>query len=555
MARKLRLHASPLLALPCAVLLAATTANAAATDVFSTVRAPAGVTINAVSDSAPMRVILSLPLRDRDGAQRYADAVADPSSALFGKFLTPAQFGAQFGADANTYAYLRNWATAQGFAVAAPTSAHTTLSLSGTAGQFARLFSTKFGSFLTQGHGDGQVTLTAPRLPDVLNGRIDGVIGLSFAERYAPLIRLRAGPRADVGTGKGGGYAPADIRTAYDIPAQTNSAKTEIAAVFEQGGYSATDLSTYETQYSLPAVPVTVVAVDGSGVGPEFGILPEDMLDLDVLIGLNPSLKGIRLYCDSKDSFQVALLDSLNEMAQDDLATVISISYGQSESAQGTSAIEAENTALLQLRTQGQTVFASSGDSGADNLNVSDPASQPNLLGVGGTTLNTVASTQKWLSETTWDDGGGGISTAWSIPSYQLKNGTSIAVANGGSATMRNVPDVAADANPDTGYSIYCPGFDCEYIGWGAVGGTSVASPMWAAMTTVINSDRVAAGLPRVGYANPALYPLGLAGTGFHDIVSGNNGSPGYTAGPGYDNVTGLGSIDLGVLLPKLLLR
>ena len=554
MKSKLRLLATSMLALPCVALLGAATASAATTDVFSNIRAPAGVSISALPDTAPMRVILSLPLRDRDGAERYAEAVSDRSSPLFGKYLTPAEFGARFGADASTYEFLRNWATAQGFSVGDATEAHTTLSLAGTAGQFAALFHTKFGSFLTPANGDGQVTLTAPRLPDVLNGRIDGVIGLSFAQRYAPLIRLPAGPRADVGTGKGGGYSPTDIRTAYDIPAQTNTAKTEIAAVFEQGGYSTSDLATYEKQYKLPAVPVTVIAVDKSGTGPKFGVLDEDMLDLDVLIGLNPNLAGIRLYCDSKDSFQVALLDSLNQMAQDGVATVISISYGQSESAQGTSAINAENTALLQLRTQGQTVFASSGDSGADNLNVSDPASQPNLAGVGGTTLNTVAKTEMWSSETTWSDGGGGISAVWAIPSYQVVNGSSVAVANGGSATFRNVPDVAADANPDTGYSIYCPGLDCEYIGWGAVGGTSLASPIWAAMTTIINSDRVNAGLTRVGYFNPTLYSLGLAsGSAFHDIVSGNNGSPGYTAGPGYDNVTGVGSTDLGKLLPSLL--
>jgi kumamolisin len=551
-----RLRAScAALALACAPVLAPAAAHAAV-DIFGTVRAPAGVTVSALADNAPMRVILALPLRDPAGAQNLADAVSDPHSPLYGHYITPAQFGARFGADAATYEYLRNWATSLGFEVAPRTSARTTISLSGTAHQFAALFSTRFGTFQTAGHGDGQVTLIAPRLPDVLVGRVSGVIGLSFAKRYAPLFHLPSGSRANVGTGyKNSGYAPSDIRTAYDIPAQTNTAKTEIAGLFEQGGYVVKDLTTYESEYNLPAVPVTEIKVDKSGTGAEFGVLPEDMLDLDVLIGLNPNLAGIRMYIDSKDSFQTALLDALNDMAEDDLCKVISISYGQSESDQGTSAIAAENTALVQLKAQGQTVFASSGDSGADNLNVSDPASQPNITAVGGTTMNTVKAGGAWASETTWSDGGGGISAVWSIPSFQVVNGVSVAAANGGSSTFRNVPDVAADANPDTGYSIYCPGLDCEDIGWGEVGGTSLASPIWAAMTTIINSDRVNEGKTRVGYFDPTVYSLAEVGTGFHDITVGNNGSPGYTAGPGFDDVTGWGSIDLGAFLPTILAK
>jgi kumamolisin len=525
----------------------------AGTNIFSNITPPAGVAVHNLADAAPMHVILTLPLRDAAGAQAYADAVANPASPLYGKYLTAAEFGARFGADAAVYSYLRAWAAGLGFTVGPVTSSRTTISLDGTARQFAQLFATRFGTFEAAPGNDGQVMLRAPTLPEALAGRVNGVVGLAFAQRYAPLFRMPGGPRADVGTGRGGGYAPSDIRTAYNIPSQTNSAKTETVGLFEQGGYVTSDLTTYEKQYSLPAVPVTVVSVDKSATGAKFGVLPEDMLDLDVLIGLNPDLKGIRMYVDSKDSFQTALLDALNQMAEDDIATIISISYGQSESAQGTAAIQAENTALMQLRTQGQTVFASAGDSGADKLNVSDPASQPNIIGVGGTTLNTVAATQQWSSETTWTDGGGGISAVWAIPSFQVVNGVSVAAANGGSSTMRNVPDIAADANPNTGYSIYCPGLDCEDIGWGAVGGTSLASPIWAAMMSVVNSDRVNAGLPRLGYFTPLLYSLGKTGTGFHDIVSGTNGSPGYTAGPGYDNVTGYGSLNLGLFLPSVL--
>ncbi|MEI9931704.1 MAG: hypothetical protein WDM89_14480 [Rhizomicrobium sp.] len=114
---------------------------------------------------------------------------------------------------------------------------------------------------------------------------------------------------------------------------------------------------------------------------------------------------------------------------------------------------------------------------------------------------------------------------------------------------MRNVPDIAADADPFTPYSEYCGCFG----GWFGDGGTSLSAPIWAGMATIINSDRVNAGLPRLGFFNTALYKIAKKEKNFHDITSGNNGNPGYTAGKGYDNDTGYGSIDLGDLLPKLL--
>jgi kumamolisin len=140
------------------------------------------------------------------------------------------------------------------------------------------------------------------------------------------------------------------------------------------------------------------------------------------------------------------------------------------------------------------------------------------------------------------------VSDVWSIPSYQLVHGKSIALKNGGSATFRNVPDVAADADPNTGASVYCT----IYGGWVQVGGTSLAAPLWTAWVSIINADRVAKGEPRVGFLNPLLYPYGSYEglIGFHDITSGSNGSPGYTAGTGYDNVTGFGSLDVAKLIP-----
>ena len=543
------------LALPSAALFAGA-ASAATSDVFARIAPPANVQTSALPDSTPMHVIVTLPLGDEAGAVAFAKSVSDPSSAQYGHYLTPAQFGARFGSDAASYEAIRQWGISHGLTVGEPTSARSSVTFGGTAGQFAALFNTHFASFPSQ-NINGRLMTEAPTLPDAFAGKVDGVIGLEDTGRIAMLARPNKAPVMNVGTGIQG-YAPSDIRTAYDIPAQTNPAKTEVLALFEQGGYPASDLTTYLKQYKLPSVPVKLVAVNGSPTGDNGADIEVD-LDLDAAIGMNPALSQILIYIDSytNDSFQTGLLDSLNKIATDNKATVVSISYGQDENQQGTSAIKAEGKAFTQLVSQGISVFASSGDDGAggregSGLNAPDPGSQPELTSVGGTAMFTNPKTERWVREIVWNDGygatGGGVSSVWPIPSYQLLKGKSVAVANGGSATMRNVPDIASDAAVITPYSVYC----ASYGGWLGVGGTSFSSPTWAAMTTIANSDRVNLGLSRLGFINPLIYKLGENGKQFHDILKGNNGTPGFKAGPGYDNDTGFGSIDLGKLLPRL---
>jgi subtilase family serine protease len=505
-----------------------------------------------------MYVTLTLPLGDAAGAAKFGAAVSDPDNALYGRYLTPEQFGARFGANKSDYEALRKWATSNGLKVGERTSSRTTVAMTGTAAQFAKLFGTRFASFQTTAHGDGYVMLKNPQLPMALSGKIDGIVGLESAGNHAWLARPSLKGSPNVGTGPAG-YAPTDIRTAYDIPAQVNSNKTEVLALFEESGFPTSDMTAYENQFKLPNVPIKSIGVGGSGTGPGGATIETD-LDLQAGLGMNPNLAQILVYVDANGSFSSQLVASFNKIAQDNLAAVLSVSYGLDENQQGQAAVTAENKALMQLQAQGITVFISSGDDGAagregSGLNAPDPGSQPLVVSVGGTTLN-VDSKENWVSETVWNDlanghgaTGGGVSKFWSIPDYQLVKGTSVAVANGGSATMRNVPDIAAVADPFTGYSEYC---GC-YGGWVQIGGTSLSAPIWASMATIVNSNRVNKGLPRVGFFNTALYKLGVKEKKFHDITSGTNGSPGYKSGPGYDNDTGFGSIDLGDLMKKLL--
>ncbi len=560
-----------MLTLPIAALLSFGAAQAArAQSVFEDdlPAPPAGASLTPLADSTHIEAVLTLPLHDAAGAAAFVADVYNPKSAEYGHYLTPAEFGARFGADQTAYEYVRSWAGSNGFTVSPRTAARTTITISGSAGLFARVFSTSFATFDTRGNGLGRALLRTPSLPSALSGYVQSIVGLASRAQYAPLFHIvPAADRPAVGTGLGGGYAPSDIRTAYDIPAQTSATPTETTAVFEQGGFTPSDISIYDTEYGL-TVPVTAIGVNGSSTAPNTSVEIEDELDIDAVGGVNPATKQILVYEDTASSFSAALVGAINQIADDDTASVVSISYGLDEKYQGQNAVKAENTALTQLAAQGQTVFVSAGDGGASGTqiddifpllggkNVEDPGSQPLVTSVGGTTLN-VTSTEAYSSETVWNkfaevEGatGGGVSAYWTIPSYQLKKGKSVATANGGSATYRNVPDVAADADPTTGYSVY----SASEGGWIAVGGTSLSSPLWAGMLSVINADRVAKKLPRAGYINNSLYAANPLSS-FHDITMGNNSTTtvtGYKAGAGYDNDTGWGSIDLGKLLPEV---
>ena len=272
-------------------------------------------------------------------------------------------------------------------------------------------------------------------------------------------------------------------------------------------------MATYLAANNLANVPISVRGVNGYGGGINDPLVElEAVLDIDMQIALNPSAAKIIAYEDGNDPFGVALLDCLAIMANEDRAQTISISYGLDEALQGPDQMNAENTVLTQMAAQGQSVFASSGDYGAYGdeppaYNVNDPGAQPLLTSVGGTTLYTIAN-EAYSAESAWNDmavgaggTGGGISIQWPIPEWQLVGGNSVATNNGGSPTFRNVPDVAAVANPLTGVSVYS-GLNG---GWLQIGGTSAAAPIWAGVSSLANSTSKGLGFGRVGFANPSL--------------------------------------------------
>ena len=536
-------------------------------DSKSTVQLAHSALVGATESTRQIKFSITLPLRDAAAAASFAQHVSTPRDPLYRHYLTPAQYAARFGASVADYRVVAAWAKSQGLTPGEEFSAHNVLPLTGTVAAVKAAFGTQFNDYRDS---TGRVFYAATgtvQVPQEIASRISAVIGLSNMHHFQPLARkLPAGMRLSIGgSGPGGAYSAADLRSIYSVPAQPAATKAETVAVFEQGGFEPNDITTYEVRNKLPATPAIFRSVDGYGGAINSpGIEAEAVLDIDMLIGLNPAVAKVLVYeAGATEDFGTALVDSYAAMASDNKAQTISISYGLDEALQNPATLQAENTGLTQLVAQGQGVYVSSGDQGAygdelHGLNVEDPGAQPNVVGVGGTTLFT-GQKASYRYEVVWNElqtsinaaTGGGVSAVWPIPAYQTPFGARPMTDNGGSATNRNVPDVAAVADPLTGVAVYSK----INGGWLTIGGTSVASPVVASIMSIGNAVSKSWGFGPLGFTNPAIYgieenPLSQAFLqgDFDDTVYGNNGDvadfgiPGFNAGMNYDNTTGWGS-------------
>jgi len=475
--------------------------------------------VGKTSAEKQITVLLSLPSQDPDGAASFATHVSTPGDPLYRHYLTPEQFAARFGANESDYEATVAWAKARGMTVGEHFVARTILPVTGAVATMESAMGVTFSDYLDKTTGRTFYAASSEaHLPAAIASKVDGVIGLSSAVHFTPHVKrlpLGVAPN-ESGSGPNGAFSASDLRSIYSIPAESFGTKTQTLAVFEQGGFDPADVATYLKHNKLPTVPVQARSVNDYGTGiddPDVEL--EAVLDIDMQIAMNPTAKQIIVYEDGSDAFPVALVASFSAMATDGIAKSISVSYGEDEGQVGKAAMKAENTVLTELAAQGQAVFASAGDNGAYGnytyaLNVADPASQPMLTGVGGTTVFTVPG-PFYQAEEVWNElgiglgaTGGGISRVWPIPSYQ--NAVSyLIIQNGGSETMRNVPDVAAVGDPVTGVAVY------SFLngGWLTVGGTSVSAPIWAGFYSLVNAASEGLGFGSAGFANPALYTLG----------------------------------------------
>jgi subtilase family serine protease len=521
-------------------------------------RPPAGGVVHATVALAP---------RDPAALAAYASAVTTPGSPFYHRYLTVAQFVRRFGPGAGKIAKVRIALAAQGLTPGRVSANGLTLPVTSTAlafDAFSRSYRPRGAS------GDRPAQAGAPALAGAIAGLVQGLIGPDSAAPSASAIVSRArdsdhmgavGRRTaltavDTGAGAAGpqpcaaaqsagaggaGYTANQISTAYGLStyyAAGDAGRGITIALYELEPFSASDVAAYQACYGTSATVATIPIDGGAGSGAGSG---EAAMDLEDLIGLAPR-SSVRVY--EGPATGVGAYDTYSRIVSDNTAQVISTSWGLCEALGGAVPAAAESTLFQEAAIQGQSVLASAGDQGSDacgdhRQGVVDPSSQPWVTGVGATSLGA-------SGDVVWNDSqgatGGGSSQLWGRPAYQQ----GVALPQSGvrcglsSNTCREVPDVAVDGDPNTGYVAY-------YLGaWRTVGGSSMSAPTFAALTALADASAACAGR-RIGFLNPALYRAAAKGyaANFHDVASGANGYdgvPGFAAGPGYDMASGLGA-------------
>ena len=500
--------------------------------------------------NSQISLTVSLNLQNQDKLDELLTQLYDPKSAQFGKFLSSEQFAQNFYTSSSDIETISNYLLVQGLQIQERVG--NTLRVSGTAQNIESAFGTEMHEYhVAEANGSLSLKFAAsfePLLRSDIAAKVSGIIGLNNFSSFVSHAHEAISSKG-IGTGPGGGMTPNDIKKAYTI---TGTALGQTLALMELDGYLASDIAGYANVYGLPQVPLTNILIDGFSGAAGPGAL-EVVLDIELMMAVAPNAAKILVYEGINSS--AGVLNTYARIANDNLAKQVSTSWGSPEQNNSAAFLQAENLIFKQMAAQGQSIYAASGDFGAfDNksvLGVDDPASQPFVTAAGGTTLALNAD-GTYKSESSWGiagapgtGAGGGNSAFWPVQAWQAGFANS---ANMGISTMRMVPDVSANANPNTGYAVVFNGAS------GVVGGTSCVSPILAAMTAIINNARATNGVAPLGFANPSLYQLGqssLASQVFRDIADASTNLF-YPATPGYDLTTGLGSLN-GVMFSALI--
>ena len=591
----------------------ATTANAAAATISAATprvaltASPApllparAVRLGAVAPASVLSLDVTLQVRDQGALTAFLAGLSNRTSPYFHDFLTPAQFGPRFGPSLSQVATVDAALRAAGLSPGAVTSNRLTIPVTASARQVERAFGISLVRYRLAGAG-GRIAYansSAPKLAATAAPLVAGVLGLNDLALSSDSLSQPTGPA--------GGGAPRPTTVTRPDAAGPQACGDASAIADQYGGYTATELATYYRMAPLygygdygqgvrvalaeigPNLPsdisvyegcygiktaVKYLKVDG-GAGTGSGApSPEAALDIEDVAGLAPRV-AIDVY--QAPGSDKAVYDMFDDIVKADKDKVVSASFGGCEAlfkAQDPAYLTAVYTVMKEAAAQGQTVFASSGDSGSSScypFNGSGtpddnfPASSPDVIAVGGTTILPSGG------ETTWNEssdqagaGGGGVSIEWCMPAYQYrpaiagllsglsKKNTSCKASNKGDY-VREIPDVSADADPESGYTIYAAG------SWQVSGGTSAAAPLWAAIAALIDASPFCADYDSgpAGVLPPGLYGMMAVDhtyvyeavpEGLVDVTEGSNdytptGYKGglYPATKGFDMATGLG--------------
>jgi subtilase family serine protease len=577
----------------------------------STLPLPAhALRVGALAGRTVMHADVTLTVRDPGALTEFIKALSSRRSPMFHHFLRRGQFGQRFGATAAEIAQVDRALRAAGLSPGRVSANRLSIPVTASAAAIERAFHVGLTRYRLAG---GQIAYTnsaTPRIPASISRYVQGVLGLSdlylpqnhlvritrAAARTRLTSRTRRVPRRMAAAPHSSGPQPCSSATtqasefgsytANQLAAYYGMTPLYAAGDLGQGVHVAfaefepnltTDIAQYESCYGITTAVTYHTVGTGPGTGAGSG---EAALDIEDIMGLAPDV-SIDVY-QGPNGGDTDTYDMYNAIVTADADQVISTSWGTCELDSDSSLISSEDTLVEQAATQGQTFLAAAGDDGstdcngdgstnAANLSVDDPGSQPGVVSVGGTTISS-GGESVWNDSTTSPPagaGGGGISADWCMPAYQYQ--TSIpGLVNADSQTnsacsasnsgdyLRQVPDVAADADPYSGYVIYYDG------SWeGGWGGTSAAAPLWAAVAALIDASPFCAdyGSGAAGAQPEGLY---VAANALHsyiyqqtegvpevlsDVTGGENDytPSGYTGGlypatVGYDQANGLGT-------------
>jgi len=495
--------------------------------------------LNRLPAQQTMRVGILLALRHAPELLNFLDDVYNPESSNYRRFLTPDEFAARFGASREDYAAAVQFAKANGFKVIGGSFEGRDIRLQGTVASVEKAFHVQMG--LYQHPTENRQFYAPDREPTVdLAFQLWHVSGLDNFE--LPVSALHRDPHPLVpqvtGSCPGGEYCASDMRAAYYGSGPLTGIGQNMG-LLELEGTSLSDVALYYKNVGQTQ-PYTPTLISTGGYSTSCGASCDDgeqTLDMTQEMGFAPGSTMLYNYvCGNGSSFdETACLGSMVSTAQAPLSLQISSSWSWKPADPST-----DDPYYQQMAAQGQSFFDAAGDgghwvTGTGRNGFAYPCEDDFVICVGGTELQTNGAGGSWKSEIAWPDSGGGISIdSIPIPSWQQLAGV-ITSSNKGSTTLRNGPDIAAEANTDF---YICDKGQCG----GGAGGTSFAAPMWAGFMALVNQQAAQNGVSAPGFIDPVIYPLGLSSgysAAFHDITSGSNGFP---AVAGYDLVTGWGS-------------
>jgi len=491
--------------------------------------------VGALPATQQMRMTMVLQLRNQDQLKALLSDLYNPASPNYRHFLSVDQFAAQFGPTPEDYQAVVQYARSNGFQVTDTPANRLVVPIVGTVAQVEAAFHVTMNQYKhpTENRNfyspDREPTLAVSVPVAHIAGLNNYSLPRPLAERGTPAN----GVAPATGSGPGYTYLGSDMRAAYyGGTALTGFGQT--VGVVEFDGYDLSDVNlTFSNSGQTYTVPINNVLVDGATGQPVTGDDAEQVLDIVQAIGMAPGLDQVRVYIENAYVSNDATV--LNAIAAENIAQEVSISWLWEPDDPQT-----DDVFFEEMAAQGQSVFVASGDNGAYDENVSPffyPAEDIYVTAVGGTHLNTNGAGGPWVSETGWYFSGGGISPDQiPLPSWQS------IVSSGINATFRMVPDVAMEADFDN--------YTCDMgLCMGDWGGTSFATPRWAAYIALANEQAAEAGEKAFGFLDPLIYSLAESTSytdNFHDIVLGDDDCCGsahyFNAYTGYDLVTGWGS-------------